>query len=77
VDPQVKGLGHFCKSTFSLDSGTVLKALAEPCWEWLEGLQDELATAEAPPAEVADYEKSLIEGWNARLARALKLQVSI
>jgi hypothetical protein len=69
----LEGLDHFCKSTFSLDSGTVLKAFAKPYWEWLEGLQDETATAEAAPAEVADYEKSLIEHWNIRIARAARI----
>ena len=68
----LEGLGHFCKSKFSLDSGTVLKAFAKPYWEWLEGLQDEIATAEALPADVADYEKSLIKGWNVRIAKAVK-----
>ncbi len=72
----LEGLDHFCKSKFSLDSGTVLKAFARPNWKWLEGLQDELATAEAPAADVADYEKALIELWNVRIAMAEKARVS-
>ena len=65
----LEGLDHFCKSKFSLDSGTVLEAFAELHWEWLEGLQDEIAAAEAPPAAaVADYEKILIRAWNLRIA---------
>jgi len=64
----LEGLDHFCKSKFSLDSGTVLKAFAERHWEWLEDLQDEIATVEAPPEDVADYEKSLIKEWNIRIA---------
>jgi hypothetical protein len=63
----LEGLAHFCESTFSLNSGTALKAFAKPYWEWLEGLQDEIAMAEAPPADVADYEKALIKEWNLRI----------
>lgn len=63
----LEGLDQFCKSKFSLDSETLLKAFAKPYWKWLEALLDELAIVEPPPADVADYEKSLIEGWNVRI----------